>query len=87
MAGIFYKMSVLTIPQYFFMLLGYAMIFISGVVWAAKVMKAKTSAALENILRMLIILVAAVPATGVMNFLVSVTILVACQGMMNGREI
>lgn len=111
MAGIFNKMPVLTILQYFFMLLGYAMIFISGTVWATKIMKTKTSAALENILRMLIILVAAVPATGVgflawfllknlyivqvvvtvatiiMNFLVSVTILVACQGMMNGREI
>ena len=110
-AGIFNRMPVLTILQYFFMLLGYAMIFISGTVWATKVMKTKASVALENLLRMLIILLAAIPATGagflawfllkdlyvfqavvtvvtiVMNFLVSAIILIACQGMMNGREI
>ncbi len=110
-AGIFNRMPVLTILQYFFMLLGYAMNFISGTVWATKIMKTKASVALENLLRMLIILLAAIPATGagvlawfflkdlyifqmvvtvvtiVMNFLVSVIILVACQGMMNGREI
>lgn len=110
-AGIFNRMPVLTILQYFFMLLGYAMIFISGTVWATKIMKTKASVALENLLRMLIILLAAIPATGVgflawfllrdlyifqivvtvitivMNFLVSVIILIACQGMMNGREI
>lgn len=110
-AGIFNRMPVLTILQYFFMLLGYAMIFISGTLWATKIMKTKASVALENLLRMLIILLAAIPATGagfltwfllrdlyifqivvtavtiVMNFLVSVIILIACQGMMNGREI
>ena len=110
-AGIFNRMPVLTILQYFFMLLGYAMIFISGTVWATKIMKTKASVALENLLRMLIILLAAIPATGagflawfllkdlyifqivvtvitiVMNFLVSAIILIACQGMMNGREI
>lgn len=110
-AGVFNRMPVLTILQYFFMLLGYAMIFISGTVWATKIMKTKASVALENLLRMLIILLAAIPATGagllawfllkdlyvfqivvtivtiVMNFLVSVIILFACQGMMNGREI
>ena len=110
-AGIFNRMPVLTILQYFFMLLGYAMIFISGTVWATKVMKTKASVALENLLRMLIILLAGIPATGagflvwfllkdlyvfqvvvtavtiVMNFLVSAIILIACQGMMNGREI
>ena len=74
-------------------------------------MKTKASVALENLLRMLIILLAGIPATGagflvwfllkdlyvfqvvvtavtiVMNFLVSAIILIACQGMMNGREI
>ena len=111
LVGIFHRMPVLTILQYLFMLLGYGMIFISGTVWATKVMKTKASAAMENLLRMLIILLAAVPATAagfftwmlfrdmyvfqavvtivtiLMNFMVSVIIIVACQGMMNGREI
>lgn len=111
LAGIFNRMSAFTILQYLFMLLGYGMIFISGTVWATKIMKSKASAALENLLRMLIILLAAVPATAAgfltwvlfkdmyvfqavitivtifMNFLVSAIIIVACQGMMNGREI
>ena len=111
LVGIFNRMPVLTILQYLFMLLGYGMIFISGTVWATKVMKTKASAAMENLLRMLIILLAAVPATAagfftwmlfrdmyvfqavvtivtiLMNFMVSVIIIVACQGMMNGREI
>ena len=110
-AGILNRMSLLSILQYLIMLLGYGMIFIAGTVLSVRILKTRSNVMLESLLRMLIILACAVPATIigflcylffqdlhvtmlvisagtlVLNFLVSALVIVACQGMMNGREL
>lgn len=110
-AGTFNRMSPLSILQYVVMLLGYGMIFIAGTVLSVRMLKSRCNVMLENLLRMLMILACAVPATVigvlcyiffrdlhmamtvtsaatlVMNFAVSMAVIVACQGMMNGREL
>lgn len=87
------------------------MIFIAGTVLSVRILKTRSNVMLESLLRMLIILACAVPATIigflcylffqdlhvtmlvisagtlVLNFLVSALVIVACQGMMNGREL
>lgn len=110
-AGLLNQMAIEAILQYWVMLLGYGMIFIAGTVLSVRILKSRSNVMAENFLRMLIVLVAAVPATAVgvllfifirdtglfmqvmtvvtlfMNIAVSAGILVACQGMMNGREL
>ena len=113
-AGIFTRMGTLDIFQYLIMLLGYSLIFVAGTVLSVRILRSRANVMLESFLRMLIILVAAVPSlilgmliillTGmyrepalmmavftvsslVMNILVSLVIIIACQGMMNGREV
>ena len=113
-AGIFTRMAPLDIFQYLIMLLGYSLIFVAGTVLSVRILRSRANVMLESFLRMLIILVAAVPSlilgmliillTGmyrepalmmavftvsslVMNILVSLVIIIACQGMMNGREV
>ena len=109
-AGILNRMPALDIIQYTCMLLGYAMVFLAGTILSMRLLKSRTNAMMENLLRMLIILVCAIPSgvlgvlcyfifrdlnmivmavsiiTLVLNFAVSILIIVACQGMMNGRE-
>ena len=87
---------------------------VAGTVLSVRILRSRANVMLESFLRMLIILVAAVPSlviglaivllTGmykspalmmgvftvvslVMNILVSLVIIIACQGMMNGREV
>lgn len=110
-AGIFNRMDFLSILQYLIMLLGYGMIFIAGNVLSVRMLKARSNVMLENLLRMLLIVACAVPATVIgvlcyfffqdlqtamivvsvitlaMNFVISALVIVACQGMMNGREL
>lgn len=110
-AGIFNRMDFLSILQYLIMLLGYGMIFIAGTVLSVRMLKARSNVMLENLLRMLLIVACAVPATVIgvlcyfffqdlqtamivvsvitlaMNFVISALVIVACQGMMNGREL
>lgn len=62
-AGIFNKMPVVSVVQYVVMLLGYGMIFISGTVLSTRILKSRTNMMAENLLRMLIILLSAVPST------------------------
>lgn len=109
--GVFNKMPLVLIIQYLVMLLGYGMIFIAGTVLSVRILKSRTNIMLENLLRMLIVLVTAIPSvvvgvlifvlfknagllmtvmsvtTLVMNFAVSILTIIACQGMMNGREL
>ena len=113
-AGIFTRMAPLDILQYLVMLLGYSLIFVAGTVLSVRILRSRANVMLESFLRMLIILVAAVPSLAigliivlfagmyrtpalmmgvftvvslVMNILVSLVIIIACQGMMNGREV
>ena len=87
---------------------------VKGTVLSVRILRSRANVMLKSFLRMLIILVAAVPSlilgmliillTGmyrepalmmavftvsslVMNILVSLVIIIACQGMMNGREV
>lgn len=109
-SGVLNRMPVLDIVQYALMLLGYAMIFLAGTVLSVRLLKSRTNVMMENFLRMLIILVCAIPSsvlgvlcyfifrdlnmivmvtsifTLVLNFGVSILIMVACQGMMNGKQ-
>lgn len=109
-SGVLNRMPVLDIVQYALMLLGYAMIFLAGTVLSVRLLKSRTNVMMENLLRMLIILVCAIPSsvlgvlcyfifrdlnmivmvtsivTLVLNFGVSILIMVACQGMMNGKQ-
>ena len=113
-AGVFTRMAPLDILQYLVMLLGYSLIFVAGTVLSVRILRSRANVMLESFLRMLIILVAAVPSLAigliivlfagmyrtpalmmgvftvvslVMNILVSLVIIIACQGMMNGREV
>lgn len=110
-AGVFDKMAPGAILQYLVTLLGYGMIFIAGTVLSVRILRTRSNIMLENLLRMLIVLAAALPSlvlggivflvlrdvkvlmlvisvvTLLMNFAVSAVIIVACQGMMNGREL
>lgn len=109
-SGVLNRMPVLDIVQYALMLLGYAMIFLAGTVLSVRLLKSRTNVMMENLLRMLIILVCTIPSsvlgvlcyfifrdlnmivmvtsifTLVLNFGVSILIMVACQGMMNGKQ-
>lgn len=109
-SGVLNRMPVLDIVQYALMLLGYAMIFLAGTVLSVRLLKSRTNVMMENLLRMLIILVCAIPSSVlgvlcyfifrdlnmivmvtsifilVLNFGVSILIMVACQGMMNGKQ-
>ena len=109
-AGVLNRMPALDIIQYTCMLLGYAMVFLAGTILSMRLLKSRTNALMENLLRMLIILVCVIPSgvlgvlcyfifrdlnmivmavsiiTLVLNFAVSILIIIACQGMMNGRE-
>ena len=109
-SGVLNRMPVLDIVQYALMLLGYAMIFLAETVLSVRLLKSRTNVMMENLLRMLIILVCAIPSsvlgvlcyfifrdlnmivmvtsifTLVLNFGVSILIMVACQGMMNGKQ-
>lgn len=110
-SGIFNKMALISVVQYLVMLLGYGMIFIAGTVLSVRILKSRTNVMAENMLRMLIVVVSAIPSTliGVlvfvfmqdmdilmtvmsvttliMNFVISVLIIIVCQGMMNGKEL
>lgn len=71
-AGVLNRMPVLDIVQYVLMLLGYAMIFLAGTVLSVRLLKSRTNVMMENLLRMLIILVCAIPsgALGVLCYFI-----------------
>jgi len=59
--GVFYRMSLTDMIQYWIMLFGYACIFISGTVLSIRILKSRTNQLLENMLRMLLILLCSLP--------------------------
>ena len=59
--GLLYRMSILTIAQYWFTLIGYASIFISATVLSIRILKSRTNQMMEGMLRMLLTLVCALP--------------------------
>ena len=65
-------MPALAIVQYILMMLGYAMIFLAGTVLSMRILKSRTNVFMGNLLRLLIILVCAVPSVviGVCSFFI-----------------
>ena len=61
-AGIFTRMSAAETISWLVMVLGYAMIFVSGTVLSVCLLGSRTNAYVENLLRMVIIVAAAVPS-------------------------
>lgn len=60
-SGVFYQMSIEQIFQNVIMLLGYALIFVSGTVVSIRIMKSRTNMMIENLMRMLVIVLCALP--------------------------
>lgn len=59
--GVFYRMPVMQIIQYWIMLIGYAFVFVSGTVLSIRILKSRTNMMLENMMRMLIVFVCSLP--------------------------
>lgn len=62
LSGILYRMDVLVILQYLLTLLGYGLIFISGTVLSVRLLKSRSNVVAENFMRMLVILISALPS-------------------------
>lgn len=60
-AGIFYQMGIIEIIQYLITIYGYIVVFIAASILAARILKSRTSAMMENMLKMLIILICSLP--------------------------
>lgn len=61
-SGIFFQMPIAEIFQYCIMLLGYTMVFLSATVLSIRILKSRSNAFVENLLRMLIILCCSLPS-------------------------
>lgn len=59
--GVFYQMPPIEILQYWIMLVGYASVFISGTVLSIRILKSRTNMLMENMMRMLLILLCSLP--------------------------
>ena len=60
--GLIYQMDVFSILQYLIMICGYAFVFISATVLSLRILKSRSNAMVENMLRMLIVLLCSVPS-------------------------
>lgn len=67
--GVFYRMSVYEIFQYWIMLIGYASVFISGTVLSIRMLKSRTNMMMENLMRMLLIILCSLPGIILTMFL------------------
>lgn len=109
--GVYYQTDILTILMYIINLLGYICVFMSASILTLRILKSRSSRLFENMMRMLIMIISALPSiilttyfiiTGgmtptvlmiisysslVLNFIISIIILISCQNMMNGREL
>ena len=69
--GLLFQENVVTTIQYFFMICGYALIFISGTVLSLRILKSRSNAIVENMLRMLVILISCIPSFIVLFVLIT----------------
>lgn len=60
-AGIFYQMGIVEIIQYLLTIYGYILVFTAASILAARILKSRTNPMMENMLKMLIILVCSLP--------------------------
>lgn len=61
-AGLIFSMSIIDILQYLIMICGYAFVFIAATVLSLRILKSRSNMMVENMLRMLIILLCALPS-------------------------
>lgn len=61
-AGLIFQMGLWDILQYLFMICGYAFIFIAATVLSLRVLKSRSNMMVENMLRMLIVLLCSIPS-------------------------
>lgn len=61
-AGLYYQMPILEIIQYLITVYGYIAVFVSASILSIRILKSRTSAMMENMLRMLIILACSIPS-------------------------
>lgn len=66
-----YRLSKTRVVQYFIMLLGYALLFLSASVLSVRILKSRNNPMMENMLRMLIMVAAAAPGIGLTIFFLS----------------
>lgn len=64
--GIYYQEGVIMIFSYLINILGYTSIFISGSVLSLRILKSRSSALFENFMRMLVMVISAIPSAIVM---------------------
>ena len=57
--------------QYFVMLSGYAFLFLATTVLSLRILKSRNNVMMENMLRMLLMILAAIPSTGVLIYMIS----------------
>lgn len=60
--GLFYQMDIYSILQYVIMICGYAFVFITATVLSLRILKSRSNAMVENMLRMLIVFLCSVPS-------------------------
>lgn len=61
-AGLYFKMPIFEIVQYLFMLWGYVFVFISASVLSVRLFKSRSNVMMENMFRILIIILAVIPS-------------------------
>lgn len=69
-SGVFFRMPFAEILQYCIMLLGYTMVFLSATVLSIRLLKSRSNMFVENLLRMLIILVCSLPSVALILIIV-----------------
>lgn len=70
-AGLFYQMGILVTLQYLITIYGYVFVFTAASVLAIRILKSRTNAMMENLLRMLIVIICAIPSAGLTIYLMS----------------
>ena len=70
-AALIYQSDIASVIQYFIMLLGYATLFLSASVLSVRILKSRNNPLMENMLRMLIMVIAAAPGIGLTIYFLS----------------
>lgn len=71
LSAVLYQSDMMTALQYGIMLLGYALLFISATVLSLRILKSRNNAMMENMLRMMIVVVAAIPSIALIIYFIS----------------
>lgn len=71
--GLLFQEDPISILQYFFMVCGYALVFVSGTVLSMRILKSRSNMMVENMLRMLVILLSCIPSIIVLVVLIMST--------------